>query len=114
MASKEPALEVVIDPAASLHLIEIWDWNASEYGVSHANDYLQFLRAAIQELASPGLKDRDVPALPHLRFRVVRKRNRGYGHVLVYRVSPERINLLHVFHTAQDWKTAILSSEEAP
>ena len=42
-------------------------------------------------------------ARPDLRYRIVRRRLRGHGHVLVYKFDQNEVRLLHVFHTAQDW-----------
>ena len=42
----------------------------------------------------------------------MRCKAKGHGHVVVYRFDETRIDVLHVFHTAQNWQTIL--AEEAP
>jgi plasmid stabilization system protein ParE len=49
---------------------------------------------------------------PDLRYLMIRRKAHGYGHVVVYRVTDVSVEVLHVFHTAQDWQTRL--TEETP
>jgi plasmid stabilization system protein ParE len=44
---------------------------------------------------------------PDLRYFVIRRRSTGHGHVVVYRFDAQQVEVLHVFHTAQDWQTKL-------
>ena len=55
----------------------------------------------------PNLKPswRQVPTAPEFWFFPARlvQRKRAHGHILVFQVVEETIELLRVFHTSQDW-----------
>jgi plasmid stabilization system protein ParE len=50
MAKKQIRLTVTIAPLVLDELSRIWQWNASQYGPSHADAYLRYLKTAIHEL----------------------------------------------------------------
>jgi plasmid stabilization system protein ParE len=35
---------------------------------------------------------------------LIRRKSRGHGHIAVYGVDESTVNILHVFHSAQDWQ----------
>lgn len=107
MASRPTPLTVAIAPTALNEISAIWRWNADEYGVSHADRYIDFLTDAIYSLATTHSLGRMVDGRPDLRYIVIKRRSRGHGHVAVYTVDEEHVNLLHVFHTAQDWPSGL-------
>jgi plasmid stabilization system protein ParE len=37
-----------------------------------------------------------------------RRKPKGYGHLVVYRFDDKIVEVLHVFHTAQDWQTMLI------
>lgn len=43
-----------------------------------------------------------------LRRRVIKKRSRGHGHIVFYRVTGTQLEVVHVYHTAQDWQSGFL------
>jgi plasmid stabilization system protein ParE len=107
MAEEKSPLAVIRSPAAIDDLDEIWRWNAERYGVPHADNYLRYLKAAIDGLASSYAKGNAVGVRPDLRYILIRRRAKGHGHVVVYQVDREAVHVLHIFHTAQDWKTTL-------
>jgi len=48
-----------------------------------------------------------VPEFPGLRRRLVKRRSRGHGHIVFYRVEGFRLEVIHIFHTAQDWQSKL-------
>ncbi len=97
-------MSVAYAPQAAEDLLSIWLSNRDHYGISHADAYIAFLRAGIAEIPPSVSADREVPGRPGLQYRLLRRRRRGHGHVVVYQPQPDGIRVLHVFHTAQDWQ----------
>ena len=107
MARKEGQLEVVFTPSARADWVAIWQWNAETYGERRADAYMSFLEAEIVRLAtSPGLGP-NVPEFPGLRRRLVKRRSRSHGHIVFYRAVDRRLEVIHIFHTAQDWQSKL-------
>jgi plasmid stabilization system protein ParE len=110
MAAQSSRREVVLARATASALREIWEWNAERYSPSHADAYLQFLTTTIESLAQPDFPARPVPGRPGVWYLLIRRRTGGHGHVAVYEVADNRVTVLRIFHTAQDWQ-AVLSKE---
>jgi plasmid stabilization system protein ParE len=107
MDPRERPVKVIVSPIARDELAEIWEWNAKERGVRHADSYLAFLGRSISALSRSYLKGKKVATRPDLQYIQIRRRNRGHGHVAVYTVDDQAVNILHVFHTAQDWQAKV-------
>lgn len=103
MARKGP-LSVVFTPAARADLLGIWHWNALEYGEKRADSYVEFLLEAVQKLAASPQIGPEVSDYPGLRRYLVKRRSRGHGHLVFYRVAGSRLEVIHIYHTAQDWQ----------
>lgn len=113
MASKgQPALTVIYSATALGDLDEIWDWNAKTHGPGHAAQYIEFLEQHINALSRDYGTGQVVSARPDLRYLIIRRKNRGHGHVAVYRFDDHTVSILHVFHTAQDWRNKVSGEEE--
>ena len=96
---------VSISPAANDDLWEIWVANVNQYrDTAHADSYVDFLRSGIDELASDFNYGRRTALFPEFRFITLRKRNRGHGHYVIYKVDESRqsIMVLRVYHTRMD------------
>jgi plasmid stabilization system protein ParE len=104
------ALPVVYAPVALQELDVIWDWNEKNYSRSHAARYVDFLEHHIDALSENHQRGKVVESRPEYRYIIIRRKAKGHGHVAVYRFDDKGVNVLHVFHTAQDWQ-AILSEE---
>jgi plasmid stabilization system protein ParE len=100
-------VKVVITPQAEMDLAEIWEWNAQDRGVRHADRYLVFLKKAIYALSNPLVKGRSVPARQDLSFIIIKRRAKGHGHIAVYSVQGNEVIVAHVFHTSQDWENKL-------
>lgn len=103
MARKPPRLEVLTTPNAAVDLAQIWAWNAQRYDLDHADKYVQFLQNQTDRLAIEYQNGRPVPGIPEYQYVVLRK-GRGHGHIAVYWVRDSVVEILHYFHTAQDWQ----------
>lgn len=107
MASPERTLNVILSPTATTELQEIWQWNAERYTPSHADIYLRHLKERVYSLARSHSQGQVVTGRPDLHYLVIRRKARGHGHIVVYRVSAVAVEVLHIFHTAQDWQTKL-------
>jgi plasmid stabilization system protein ParE len=95
-------------PEALIDLNAIWDGNAQKYGSVHADAYIEFLRRETDRLDTEYDRGRVVPTASTLRYRLIRRRSKGHGHVVVYEVrAGVLVRILRYFHTAQDWQTKL-------
>lgn len=104
MARRPRSLTVRYTRLALADLDQIWESNAERYSADRADRYLDFLRAGILELVEDPHRGRAVPERERYRYIVRKRRSRGAGHVVVYEVIEDRIEILGVFHTSQDWQ----------
>jgi hypothetical protein len=86
-------------------------FNLSLYIPSHATNYLAFLKRAVDALDRNYPKGKPVPGRPHLRYVHTRRRTGGYSHLAVDRVDENAVNVLHVFHSSEDWENKIEGSK---
>lgn len=105
MATGKRKLAVRFTPIAQADLGKIWMWNASRYSEKWADDYVAFLKQSALSLSSKYAAGEVVPHRDGLRFIVCRKskRRHSHGHVLVFRVTDVEVQVLHFFHTAENW-----------
>lgn len=107
-AERRSALPVVYAPLALQDLDEVWDWNEKTYGRDHAARYVEFLERQIDALGENHSRGRIVESRPELRYIRIKQRIRGHGHIAVYLVDTDAVNILHIFHTAQDWQAKLV------
>ena len=107
LARKPHKLTVSYSPKAQASLDEIWDWNARHYGRDHAQRYIEFLQVETDKLVSAYLRGRRVPTRTEYRYITIKRRTRGYGHVAVYEIIGDAVEILDYFHTAQDWQNKL-------
>lgn len=111
MARKPPRLNVSISRRAQRNLDAIWDYNADFYkSADHADAYVAFLEEETGELATSYLSGRELLESPGLRYMVLRK-GHGHGHVVIYEVKDDTVEVLAYFHTRQDWKGKLTRGE---
>lgn len=108
MARSKPKLTVLVAPEAAAELSDIWCWNAERYSPEHADLYVDFLKQIILGLDRAYSNGKSVTTRPDLRYVLVRRKPKGYGHLVVYRAGEKTVDVLHVFHTAQDWQTMLI------
>lgn len=109
MAQETRRLSVLLTVDAADDLREIWFWNAKRYGASHGDSYEAFLRDESERLETTYDSGSIVPLRPDFRYVTIRKRRSGHGHVVIYRIDGEQVQLLRVFHTAQDWPSHVFT-----
>jgi plasmid stabilization system protein ParE len=96
-------------PEALVDLDVIWDWNARKHGNVHADAYVEFLRSETDRLDSEYARGRTVPTASTLRYRMIQKKSRSHGHVVIYEVTGTvAVRILRYFHTAQDWQAELI------
>jgi plasmid stabilization system protein ParE len=95
-------------PEARADLEDIWDWNAKRYGREHADSYVAFLQLKTDLLFSQHARGRPVPINPNFRYRVIQKRTKRHGHIVVYEVIDNAIvRIVRFIHTAQNWQVEL-------
>ncbi len=104
MAKGKGQLEVWFSDAAHIELHGIWTWNAVTFGSKRANDYLRFIYREVERLSRFPSMGREVPDYPGLRRVLIKRRSRGHGHILFFRIQGDRLEVAHIFHTSQDWQ----------
>ena len=117
-SKKAKTLAVVYAADALKELDAIWDWNEKTYGREHAAKYVGFLDLLIETLSTDHHKGIAISSHPELRYFPLKFSSRGHGHVAVYSIDQQSVNLLHIFHTAQDWQARLAAeygaSSDAP
>ena len=113
MAQETRPLDVFFTPAARADLIAIWEWNAVEHGIRRADSYIAFLERKIVELSEKPALGQPVTEYPGVLRRLAKRRSRSHGHIIFYRVAGARLEVLHIYHTAQDWQSKIDAQEDA-
>lgn len=101
------SLPVIYSDIALTELDEIAHWNELTYNREHAKRYIQFLERRIDGLGKIYARGRVFGPRPELRYLLIQRTTKRHGHVAVYSFNDEAINVLHVFHTAQDWQTKL-------
>ena len=89
MAASPPQLIVVYARPVRRELGEIWDWNAAEYGATHATDYVRYLELRIDGLRTKYGDGKPISKRPHLMeitFRRSRK-PKANAPTAIYRVD---------------------------
>jgi plasmid stabilization system protein ParE len=95
-------------PEALTNLDEIWDWNAERSGRVNTDLYVEFLRKRTDRLSTHYASGKPVPTNPTLIYRVIQKRKKRHGHIVVYEVNDDDVvRILRYFHTAQDWQNKL-------
>lgn len=104
---KWPTLKVIYTASALRELDEIWDWNRGHYSEEHAEQYVKFLEDHIESLSTDRSRERQVISRPNVNYILMQRKSKRHGHVAVYRIFGGQIEILHVFHSAQDWQAKI-------
>jgi plasmid stabilization system protein ParE len=91
---------------AQRELVRIWQYNANDRSERQADAWNAFLRAKIDSLATGYAEGRPIDNAPELRHVFAKKRNRAHGHIIIYGIdeAAKAVNILHVFHTRQDYQ----------
>ena len=111
MARKQPRLTVVITPLAQRDLAQIWNYNCDAYDADHATDYIAFLTKETAKLNTEYLQGQLAPNHPRFRYRLIRK-GRGDGYVAIYKILDSTVEVIHYYHTAQDWHGRLTHDED--
>src|SRR2546429_247656 len=111
MARKKRKLTVRLSKSADIMMGRIWLWNEQQHGRAHAESFVEFLYNELQKLASHPLKGSILYDFPSLRRLVMSKKSRRQGYVAVYRVLDDIVEVLFIYHTAQDWRSRLLEED---
>lgn len=97
-------MTIVITAQARKELGLIWDWNAERYSIEHANRYIAFLIGEAEAICDNLGIARPVPRRKGLQYILIRAKPRGHGHVAIFRKKGDVLEIVHYFHTAQNWR----------
>jgi plasmid stabilization system protein ParE len=112
MARKSLKLQVRYHDRAVRTLQQLWKWNAERYSSDHADQYVGFLKSKADLLGSNYPSGRCVPTRPEFQFDTFRLRTGSHGHVVIYRVHQDFVQVMDFFHRAQDWTKYVESLDE--
>jgi plasmid stabilization system protein ParE len=104
---KRPGLKVVFADGALQELDEIWAWNDERHGVGQANRYIEFLLDTIDSLVENPSRGARVKSQPRLQYMMIQRRKKQHDQVVIFSVGGNRVDVLHVFHSAQDWEARL-------
>jgi plasmid stabilization system protein ParE len=104
---KSSGLNVVYSAKALKQLDEIWDWNEERYNASHADQYVEFLERHINALSVDDRQGKRVGNRHDLSYVLIRRKSKGHGHIAVFTVDKTQVNVLYIFHSAQDWRKTL-------
>jgi len=93
---------------AIFEIDKIWSWNEKTYDSIHASAYVRFLLREAERLCRKKDAGQPIEGFPHWRQLFVRQSNKGHGYVVVFRKAEQLIEILHFYHSAQDWQQRLL------
>ncbi len=100
-------LTLVYSPESLADLDEIWEWNARQHGVTHADTYIAFLKSATLKLTQSVTPGEPVPTSSLYRCDILRHRRKGHGHMVAFTVESQTLFVWHYYHTSQDWQNKL-------
>ena len=83
---------------------ETWAWNAEHHGEKRADNYEAFLYRKLSKLASYPDMGEALNEFAGLRRLLIQRKAGGYGHIAIYRVTEDLIQVLLLYHTSQNWQ----------
>jgi plasmid stabilization system protein ParE len=104
---KRKSRNVIYSRETRGQLDEIWEWNNTQYGGDHVDQYVAFLEDQIDSLGKSFELGRRIGSKPSRRYMLVRRRPGGHGHVVVYEFDDNHVTVLNVFHSAQNWRAKL-------
>lgn len=107
MARFSPQLTLAYTVESLANLDKIWEWNAEHKSSAHADRYLAFLKTQTNKLLATNNPGRPVPERESYRYAILKRRSRGYGHVVIFEIDGQVLRVLRYFHTSQDWENQI-------
>ena len=110
--SKTKIARVILSPTALMNSTIIWRWNEDHYSTPHADAYVRFLKHSIDQLATNYSRGQKTGPRSDLRYIIIRRKAGGHGHIAVYAFDSKEVNVLHVFHTAQDWRAKLIEEPQ--
>jgi plasmid stabilization system protein ParE len=103
MAEEQPLPEVSYSAAAIRDLHGIWIWNADTHSVASADRYEEFLKKTASSLRSSPKRVQTVLDRIDLQYVTAQQKPRRHGHVIISKTTSSSIEIVRIFHTAQDW-----------
>ena len=85
----------------------IWQRNARERGERQADAYDRFLDGRLAQLGRQPFSGEAIPELQGIRRLLMQRRASSQGHIAIYRVMEDSVEVLLIYHTSQDWQSYI-------
>jgi toxin ParE1/3/4 len=89
--------QFVLSPRAQKDIDGIWDYTAKRWDTEQANRYIQNLRSAVETVAADPRRGRSLEDIRQDYFKFV-----AGSHLLIYRVTPSRVEIVRVLHQRMD------------
>jgi len=105
MAGRKPRLNVRFSAEAQAELLAIWSWTAELYSERRADRYVEKLLEYVELISENPGAGSPVPEFPGVRRSLYRPRRARFGHIIFFRAVEKELQILHFFHTAQDWQS---------
>lgn len=102
---KQTQLKIVFTYKASVAVRGIWRWNAENGGDKQADKNEALLFRHIRSLSRFPELGESIPEFEGVRRLLIMQRSGGYGHIAIYRIFENSVQILLIFHSARDWET---------
>lgn len=103
--SRKLTLDYSTEALADLEVI--WEWNAKQRSVADADRYVDFLKSATLKLTRSITPGQPIPTSTIYRYAILKRRRKGYGHVVVFTIEGQMLRVWRYYHTSQDWQTKL-------
>jgi toxin ParE1/3/4 len=98
----EPVSDYRLSPAARQDLDAIWDHSARVWSADQADRYIRALATDMALLAQhPRIARERTEIDPPVRLY------QSGGHLIIYRITPDWLNVLRIVHHRQNWTTLL-------
>ena len=100
---RKEELPIQYSRKAIFEIDKIWSWNEKTYDSIHDSSYVLFLLREAERQCRKKDAGQPVEGHPDWRHLFVRQSNKGHGYIVVFRKTAQLIEILHFYHSAQDW-----------
>lgn len=105
---RKEKLPIQYSRKAIIEIDKIWSWNEKTYDSIHASSYVRFLLREAERLCRKKDAGQPVEGFQDWRHLFVRQSKKGHGYIIVFRKTAQLIEILHFFHSAQDWQQRLI------
>ncbi len=108
MAKQQKQLAIIYSDTAKRELHQIWCWTYSTFSERQADRYENQIRSFIRSISQSSRSGTVFDSKRAIYYRCMKQKSNRYGHVIVYQIREESFQVLHIFHSAQNWQDELL------